>query len=615
MPPRNRNNTPSILSHPEGSIVTSTTRTMCDRCEEVTESTYTVENSEGETHEWCRACWDEASFTCNHCETAFDNDVDSREGIGDDTLCESCYEEYYTPCYACGDIIHNEEAYTGYIREDSEESKTICNYCRDDEFFEDVISRKNYFIENVSPLQLAGGVFTTQSSLLRARDNQEIAISPDGSVIYLPLRWSWTTLEDGTPISREQAIHMGRAVPNIPIQYRNSQAHYDTRPTSNRPSIAQRKEIIKQKIISEMTNRPSPGASPVHDKIYIGIELELQAGKYLLDTPHKLLSKELPNIKLIRDGSIKGEGFEFIPKIIKHARDWKQIEEMLKTLKEFDWKEHVSCGLHFHLSHGKLNPDNPEIIRNIFRMFYYLEPIIFRCLPIERRNNKYCLPISTYFKEEEMNQNLKLDYWYYSNFWKKRVQRQDGNSRQQHYRFDSSGQPLDEISFGNGAYKKGNLTIDKNEHYYVGRYIGCNLHALFSKGTIELRYFPTTLDYNYLRNWAEIISRMIMRSINGIPIEPIIVLSKTRGNFEKAIKELGKIMNFPENLTEFLKLEYRKHINWKGEKQILKTSDNQITFQSAISDIPLDYSHIPRDYQFNPERIRPPIITGTIYEN
>ena len=551
----------------------------CNESQEDGDNSFSVYSEDGD-ETWCDHCYQNDTFTCNDCESTFDSNHESyRRDTHDNNVCQACYDDHWFTCSHCAKVDHSDNCATGHYI--NGEAIDICEPCQESQFWRDTVGGDFWRNGEFSEVRLADRGHCHEPYLLSHRsDFAECA----GTGIWIYLQATDSFIQyNGTIYSREYAEEHHMPVPDR--RYGWSPPDHAANPQPRRLGLDGARRQIKTKITQEMSGRQSPTASPVHDKVYIGIELESQAGEYFLEAPHRLLSREIPTTKIVHDGSIEGEGWEFLPPVIKKAKDWKTIQKLVETLKTFGWNAHRSCGMHLHLSHGKLNPDNPQVVRNIFRMFYWLEPIIFRCLPPSRTNNKYCYPISQYFSEKDIGTDLKLDYWYYSNFWKKKINRRDGNSRQPHFRFNKNGDKVDMIEFGTGKYQKGNMEIDKKEHYYVGRYIGCNLHALFAKGTLELRYFPATLDFNYIKNWAQIASIMVMYGINQHPIEPIIALAKSRGNFEKAIKELGKILNLPDSLTTFLKLEYRKNLDNKEEEKYPDPIPSFIQVQTRIASL------------------------------
>lgn len=533
----------------------------CDEWQDDDYDRYHIRRDDGREEVWCQSCYENDSFHCDVCGSDFSDDQDNHGLTNGCVACDRCYDEECSSCDHCEGLSPNGHlerividvpAYRAAMQAGVDPDNYTGQFCRE-------CVNNHCFISAYSGITV----------LCRTASEKVALINHSGLFVHRSeinqshFRPALNGVELLTPVHPS-------------VRRDSSHANQSFIPSSQRRSRDGLLIRLRDKAVNELSSRPSSYAPPVHDKVYIGIEIEAQAGKFVVDQPLRVLNQALDcpykdcsdrkkhnqcshGVRIVRDGSIRGEGWEFLPPIIKHRKGWEQIENLVNTLKDFGWGADSSCGIHFHLSHGLLNPDHPEIIRNVFRMFYWLEPLIFNCLPIERRNNKYCYPISKYFSEEDIKKELKLDFWYYGNFWKKQITRSDGNRREQHYRFNERGEAVEAIPFGHGPYKKANIEQDKREHYYVGRYIGCNLHPLFSKGTIEFRYFPTYLDYNYIKNWAEIISRMVKACIEGIDVSVIEQLSASRGNMDTAIKDMARIFKFPSSLANFMKLEYRKY--------------------------------------------------------
>ena len=74
-------------------------------------------------HAYCGRCLDRVTTLCYDCRTRIYRD----EAVGGDDmrpLCQSCYDQDYTNCDACGRLIHQENAYY-----DDDACRTLCNRC------------------------------------------------------------------------------------------------------------------------------------------------------------------------------------------------------------------------------------------------------------------------------------------------------------------------------------------------------------------------------------------------------------------------------------------------------------------------------------------------------
>lgn len=473
-------------------------------------------------------------------------DNNSIEYANDEPYCESCYNEEFFYCHFCDTTKGKDDFIQYFVHTGHGTKSNLCGICKDTgQFYEDRTQRdtfinldqhSSYFVLNGEP---------TEVTACRS----------------LPL-------DVIRSLQGEQAIRLDR----------------NTVQKQLGKSIGAIQSLLINKSRGELEKCPSPKVSPTHNRIYIGLEIEALNGKFFTWTkskafknktidmgPHKMLSREMPKgTRMVRDGSIQGNnGQEFLPPIVKKKADWNKIEKVIKALKESEWKTNESCGIHMHFSHALISPENPKLVKEIFRIFYYIEPLLFKCLPANRRNNEYCKPISSFFTETEIKQDIKLDYWYYGNFWKKRIQRaNDHNSHPNYVIRDRNGQITEHIRFGGGKFDKENMRIAKEQdHYFVGRYIGCNLHALYQKGTIELRYFPSILEFSYVYTWSRLMAAVFSYALKGGSYELIAKIMSDKVKLEDKIKNLGKLLGWTDATVKFLITEYKTHQEWKTKNK------------------------------------------------
>lgn len=499
------------------------------------------EHEEYESQNFCRNCWNEEFRECNSCGEEFPRD--NLQFYNDDPYCESCYNESFFYCNIC----ENDRTLEDYEVFNLIGGQKICGDCVDN-----------------SPHLFQHCPHTGELIYLR---NHSTYILENGRVISKD--WARSNLPPSLYRSLESETERNRSAILRQIDI-GALPNSLRRPAARRkPNCSELCSNLINKVKNELCNAITPGISPVHNRIYIGMELESFGGKFftynnsramkgtsIIMGPHRLLNRMLPRgTKMVRDGSIQGNnGQEFLPPVVKRQNDWKKIERTVKALKEMDWQANDTCGYHMHFSHALINPENPKLIKEIFRIFYYLEPFIFQCLPVSRRNNEYCRPISQYFTAKDIKQELKLDYWYYGNFWKKRIRRNnDHNSHPSYVRTNESGQITDHINFGDGKMGKENMKIAKEQdHYYVGRYIGCNLHALYTKGTLELRYFPSILEFSYVYAWAKIMERVFDYALKGGDYKAVEKIMKEDTDINTKAKALGKVFAWKDAFVKFL---------------------------------------------------------------
>ena len=160
--------------------------------------------------------------------------------------------------------------------------------------------------------------------------------------------------------------------------------------------------------------------------------------------------------KFQRDTSIAGpddEKCELVTPILNY-NDIVLLQELLRQLRKAGAKSSPSrgCGVHIHIGKGD---HTPKTIRNLVNIMAAHERQIGRAIKIdEGRTDHYCRTVNPRFLNRINAQKPKTferlaDIWYE----------------------------------GNGA------TWRRDEHYNNSRYHMINLHALFTKGTIEFRLF------------------------------------------------------------------------------------------------------------------------------
>ncbi|MBP5710025.1 MAG: amidoligase family protein [Bacteroidales bacterium] len=165
--------------------------------------------------------------------------------------------------------------------------------------------------------------------------------------------------------------------------------------------------------------------------------------------------------KFASDSSISGpenERCELVTPILTYA-DMETLQALLRLLRKAGAKSSPSrgCGVHIHVGLKGLDgrDHNPKTLRNLANIMAAHEEQIGRAIRIDRhRTCSYCRVINPRFLErlnkEKPDTMAKLaDVWYE----------------------------------GNGA------SYGRDRHYNDSRYHMLNLHACFTKGTIEFRLF------------------------------------------------------------------------------------------------------------------------------
>lgn len=160
--------------------------------------------------------------------------------------------------------------------------------------------------------------------------------------------------------------------------------------------------------------------------------------------------------KFQKDVSISGpdnQKCELVTPILKYE-DMETLQELVRRLRKAGAKSNASrgCGVHIHIGAAG---HTPQTIRNLVNIMAAHEELLMTALKLNRnRVHHYCRPVDPNFLQAINEKKPKTmtdlaDVWYVSQGW----------------------------NYG------------RNEHYNGSRYHMLNLHATFTKGTIEFRLF------------------------------------------------------------------------------------------------------------------------------
>lgn len=133
--------------------------------------------------------------------------------------------------------------------------------------------------------------------------------------------------------------------------------------------------------------------------------------------------------------------------------DLEDLQEVIRQLRHAGAFTNSSCGIHIHVD---ASIHTPATLRNLVNLMVQKEDILYKALAVDSNRLSYCNKVNTALVEvinRKKPQTLEqlADMWY------------------------------------TGSYG------DRMAHYNRSRYRGLNLHATFTKGTIEFRLFNSTL--------------------------------------------------------------------------------------------------------------------------
>jgi len=162
--------------------------------------------------------------------------------------------------------------------------------------------------------------------------------------------------------------------------------------------------------------------------------------------------------KFQRDSSIHGpdaEKCELVTPIL-HYEDIETLQELCRRLRKAGAKSDASrgCGVHIHVG---ANGHTPQTLRNLVNIMPSHEELLVDALKLDRDSNRYghyCKPVDKRFLKE-LNAKKPTTMAELADIW----------------------------------YTSQHANYGRNDHYNDSRYHMLNLHATFTKGTIEFRLF------------------------------------------------------------------------------------------------------------------------------
>ena len=186
--------------------------------------------------------------------------------------------------------------------------------------------------------------------------------------------------------------------------------------------------------------------------------------------------------KCVKDASLndRNGGCEVVTPILQYE-DMEDLQVIIRLLREAGAKADGSCGIHVHVDASKHTIDSLQRLMNfaIGRQDLFYEALAVS----ERRTERFC---------RKMNKNLF-----------KAIQ-QDS---------ERTTASLERLWYSpvNDGYRYG----ISHDHYNSTRYHGINLHAFFTKGTVEFRLFNGTTHAGRIKAYVQFCLAMSAWAIEG----------------------------------------------------------------------------------------------------
>lgn len=171
--------------------------------------------------------------------------------------------------------------------------------------------------------------------------------------------------------------------------------------------------------------------------------------------------------KFQKDVSIAGadsEKCEMVTPILKYD-DMELLQELVRRLRRAGAKSDASrgCGVHIHIG---AKGHTPQTLRNLANIMASHEQLLISALNLDKyRIRRYCRTVDETFLEQ-INRRKPTTMSELADIW----------------------------------YKSHNANYGRNQHYNDSRYHMLNLHATFTKGTVEFRLFQFAKPANGKQN-------------------------------------------------------------------------------------------------------------------
>ena len=274
---------------------------------------------------------------------------------------------------------------------------------------------------------------------------------------------------------------------------------------------------VQSREVSSKFLQSATAKNMVHNRC-VGVEIEVEqcSDRYAI-------TDDLPQmVGVSEDRSLDSSGIEIQTPPASGAKFEKVVKDTLKVISRYGCHATMNCGLHIHIDARDVRY-NPTKLSKILRAYYAVEPLLFAMLPKSRYENRYCKPLrQNYTYEELITRGLdKLE-----RIWYKEPDK-DTRNRMKRTKYDEKGT----------------------------RYAGLNLHSLFYRGSVEVRYHSGTTDWNKIRHWTILNLCIVEYAINHYQEKEIKALSlelQERAQASKLLSKIAKIVRIPNSTKKYI---------------------------------------------------------------
>lgn len=310
------------------------------------------------------------------------------------------------------------------------------------------------------------------------------------------------------------------------------------------------------------TSKQETGKTITSKRIYSAeIECYYPNGKAI----NKVAKEFHKTVGISSDGSLDDNGVEFQTPRLRGLAGENLIKFMCKTLHENEFTINSTCGLHIHLDGGrsllsksiKDQKKEPTLVKNLMLFYLKYGDIILSFLPYSRRDNRYCVPLSTNYTADEIANCKTLDEVEY--IW---------------YKVES----------------KSDRDRIKRNKYDDTRYSGVNFHSLLGQNHLEIRFHSGTLNAMKIIYWIALHTAIIDAVCMGYITHDTL----QKKNIIRSLSEkTGDFFNYLPNLQTKVKAYFVRRQNQfeesakggNGKEEDILTSNEDTETNNSIPNI------------------------------
>ncbi len=184
---------------------------------------------------------------------------------------------------------------------------------------------------------------------------------------------------------------------------------------------------------------------------------------------------EATSFQAVYDGSLSGNGVEFVSPILRGEEGLLEIKKLLSQLHGFRIRQ--ECGFHLHLNAERCSW---EILRDFTMLYIRLIPWLKTIVSSSRRQASFgrCQGGGGWYSQSDLS--LLYDMAYEHEFWAW----------------------VYEIESESEEYIMDYVDSAAGQKYHDARYSQLNLHSVVYRNTIEIRCHNGTLNYEKVKNWV-----------------------------------------------------------------------------------------------------------------